>query len=65
MTNIEYLGSHVMNIAHFLNMSSHTANTVTILRFIFIGVTPSAAFVDASSLVGGIRRLCLPHFDGF
>ena len=67
MTNIAHLReshdqygtfwSHVMNIAHF---SSHTTNMATILLFVFIGMTPSAAFVDASGLVGDMKRLCLP-----
>ena len=54
-----------MNIAHFSNMSSHTTNTATVLRFVYIGMTPSAAFVNASGLVGDTKRLRLPHFDGF
>ena len=62
MTNIEHFWNHVMNIAHF---SSHMTNTATVLRFVFIGTTPSAAFVNASSLVGDAKRLRLPRFDGY
>ena len=62
MTSIKHFWSQVMNIAHFL---SHTTNTATVLRFVFIGTTPSVAFVDASGLVGDTKRLHLPHFDGY
>ena len=65
MTNIEHFCSHVMNIAQFLSMSSHTTNTATVLHFVFIGTTPSAAFVSTSGLVGYVNRLHLPRFDGF
>ena len=65
MTNIEHFQSHVMKIAHFSSMLSHTTNTATVLRFVFIGMRPSAAFVNASGLVGDAKRLCLSHFDGF
>ena len=65
MTNIEHFWSYVMNIAHFSSMSSHTRNTAPVLRFVFIGTTPSVAFVNASGLVGDAKRLCLPCFDGF
>ena len=36
-----------------------------VLRFVCIGTTPSAAFVDASDLVGDAKRLRLPRFDGY
>ena len=51
-----------MNIAHF---SSHRTNTATVLRFVFIGTTPLASFVDASGLVGDMKRLRLAHFDSY
>ena len=54
-----------MSIAHFASMLSHTTNTATVLRFVFIGTTPSAAFVNASGLVGDAKWLRLPRFDGF
>ena len=52
-------------------MSSHTTNSYraddkhsyTVLHFTCIGMTPSAAFVDASGLVGDTKRLRLPRFD--
>ena len=65
MTNIEHFWSHVMKIAHFLSTSSHTTNTATILHFVFIGTTPTTAFVNASGLVGDMKRLHSPPFDGF
>ena len=73
MTNIEHLGCHMTNIEHFWNhmtksahfssMSSHMTNTITVLRFIFIGTTPSAAFVNASGLAGDAKWLCLSVSD--
>ena len=60
--NREHFWSHEMNIAHF---SSHTTNVAIILRFVFIGTIPSAAFIDASGLVGDAKRLRLPRFDGY
>ena len=63
MTNIEHLRSHVMNTAHFSSMSSHRSNTATVFRFVFIGTTPSSGFVNASGLVGDVKRLRLPHFN--
>ena len=54
-----------MNITHFSSMSSHTTNTATVLRFVFIGTTPSAAFTNTLSLVGDGKRLRLRHFDVF
>ena len=77
MTNIEQLGSHMINIEHFSRdafrvcrvtrrtATEQTTNTATVLRFVCIGTTPSAAFVDASGLVGDAKRLRLPRFDGF
>ena len=62
MTNIEHFWSHVMNIANFL---SYTTNTGTVLGFVFIGTTPSAAFVNASGLVGDAKQLHLPRFNGY
>ena len=62
MTNIEHFAGYLMNITHF---SSHTTNTVTILRFVFIGTTPSTSFVNASGLVGDAKRLRLPRFDDY
>ena len=64
MTNIhvEQFWSHVMNITHYL---SHTTNTASVLCFIFIGMTPSAAFLDASRLVGDVKWQRLPHFNDY
>ena len=59
---IVHFGSHVMNITYFL---SHTTSTATILCFVFIGMTPLAAFVNASDLVGDAKWLHLPRFDGY
>ena len=53
------------NIADFSRLLSHTTNTVTILRFVFIGTIPSAAFVNASGLVGDAKQLHLPRINGF
>ena len=61
MTNIEHFWSHVMNITHF---SSHTTNAATAC-FVFIWATSSVAFVDASGMVGDVKRLCLPHFNNY
>ena len=55
MTILKQLGSHM----------SHTTNTPTVLHFVFIGTTPSVAFVIASDFVGDAKRLHLPCFDGF
>ena len=49
-----------MNIAHLL---IQTANKATVLRFKFIGMTPSAAFVNAPTLAGDAKQLCLPCFS--
>ena len=65
MTNIEHFWSYMMNMAHFSSMSSHMTSMHTALRFVFIGTTTSAAFVDASRLVGNADRLSLKRFDGF
>ena len=65
MTNTEHCWSHVMNIAHCLSMLSHTTNTANVLCFVFIGMTPSADFVNASDLVRDAKWLFLPRFDGF
>ena len=51
-----------MNIAHFL---SHTTNAATVLRFVFIWTTRSAAFVDVTCFVGNMKWLCLPRFDEY
>ena len=37
----------------------------TLLRFVCIGTTPSAAFIDASGFVGDVKQLRLPRFDGY
>ena len=50
------------NIAHF---SSHMTKMATVVRFVFIGMTLSAALVNASGLVGGAKRPRLPRFDGY
>ena len=44
---------------------SHTANTATVLHFVFIKTTLSAAFIDASGLVGDAKQMCLPCFDDY
>ena len=62
MTNIEQFSSHLLNMAHFL---SHTTNTATIIYFVFIEMPPSAAFANASGLVGDMKRLYLSYFDGY
>ena len=58
MTYTEHFWSHMMISAHFL---SHATNTSTIIRFVFIGMT----LVDTFGLVGGVKRLRLPHLDGY
>ena len=65
MTNREHLRSHVMNIAQFSSMSCHTTNTATVFRFVFIGMTPLAGFVNAYGFVIGAKCTCLPRFNGF
>ena len=65
MTNIEHFWSHMMKITHFHSMLSHMTNTVKVLHFVFIGTTPSVAFVNEPDLVGDEKRPRLFHFDGF
>ena len=65
MTEIEHFWGHMMNIVHHSSMSSHTTNITTVLHFVFIRTTPSAAFVNALSLVGDMKWLPLFCFDGF
>ena len=52
-------------LEHVGPLSGYTTNTATVLRFVFVGTTPSAAFVNASDLVGDTKRLRLPCFHGF
>ena len=64
MTNIKHFWNCVMITAHFSShMTLHRTNTATVLHFVFIGTTPSAAFVNVSGLVGDAKRL-LPHTQG-
>ena len=66
MNNIELFWSHVMNIELILShVTEHMTNTATVLRFVFIGTTPSAAFANASDLVGNAKWLRLPRFNGY
>ena len=68
----------MINITHILSYTdgwrlkrqtkhilSQTTNTATVLHFVFIGMTPSAAFVNASSLVGDAKRLHSHRLDGY
>ena len=56
----------VMNIVHCSSHTTeHTTYTATVLRFICVGMTPLVTFVDASGLVGDLKQLRLPCFDGY
>ena len=64
MTDLEHFWSHVMNVAHFSSHEiEHMMNTTAVLHFVFTGTRLSAAFVDASGLVGNAKRLRLPSFN--
>ena len=53
------------NYTLFKHVESHDKHSYRVLRFIFIGTTPSAALVNATGLVRHAKRLRLPPFDGF
>ena len=67
MTNIEHFTRAAFRVSRVPRRTAteQTTNMGTVLRFVCIRTTPSAAFVDASGLVGDAKRLSLPRFDGY
>ena len=65
VTYIKQMGSCMTNKEQFSleYVESHDKHSC-ILRFVFIGLTPPVASVNASGLVGDAKRLRLLRFDG-
>ena len=67
MTNIEHFSRDAFRVCRVTRQTAteQTTNMATVLHSVYIGMTPSAAFVDASGLVGDTKRLRLPRFDAY
>ena len=67
MANREHFSCDAFRVCRVTRQTAteQTTNTATVLHFVCTGTTLSAAFVNASGLVGDEKRLRLPHFNGY